>query len=156
MTFFTVLCFLFFVRGIYAYLRSGLNGELIRSIGILIFIFGSLIDKTVLEVFGFIVFNIGWLILATYENQARKEIYRQTTVAERLLGKLPRKQNQSKSQTTYDKVIGIVTGIICLLTALTYYKRTNTIDITDVLFIGMLGFAGVFFIIFSIFKKTQG
>ena len=152
---FIFLCFLFFVRGFYAFQRSGLNGELIRAIGILIFIFGYFIDNTVLEVIGFIVFNVGWLILATYENQARKEIYRQTSVIDRLLGKFPKKQNQAKSQTAYDKLIGVVTGIMCLLSALTYYKRTASLDIADVLFIGMLGFAGIFFVIFSLFKKIQ-
>jgi hypothetical protein len=142
------------MRGLRIYLRSGLKGEIVRTIGILIFIISSIIRNYQWQIVGLVVFNAGWIILVTLEDNTRKEIFRQSTMIERLTGNVPQILSESASATKHNRLIGVLTGICFLLIALTMYKGLSTVDTIEALSIVVLTVGGIFFIIFYLFKKT--
>jgi len=143
------LCF----RGIRIFLRARQTGELIGTAGIIIFVGSYFIQNVTLAIAGFIIFNLGWIYLVTIENDIRKALYRQTTMTQRLSGNIPKIEYNKSSATVYDTASGIITGVICVVLAVILFKKQQTADITDTTFIGMLGFAGGFFVIFSLLKN---
>jgi hypothetical protein len=149
-----ILCALFFARGIRIFLRSGLKGELIRTAGIILFLISYFIHNYLLAIAAFVIFNIGWLILATFENDARREIYKNTTVFNRLIGNIPKIIPRKAAPSTYDRTVGLLTGIICLLLAFILYKRIMPHESIQITFISVLAFGGIFFIVYSLFRRT--
>jgi hypothetical protein len=154
---FIILCFLGALRGIRIYSRTGLNAELVKIAGILILISSFSIDNSALAIIGFVVFNIGFIFEVTIENAFRKELFSQITFTDKLIGDVPRLQYGRTATTKYkyNKSIGLVTGLICLLLGLIYYQRLTKKEITDLIFPGLLAFAGIFFVAFSILQKEK-
>lgn len=152
--FLTVVC-LALIGRLRIYLRTGMKGELLIAIGGVILVLGVLIDNMFLGIGGFIIGNIGLIILATIEHDMRKEIYRQTTLIERLTGNVPKFRLGASSPRTYNRKMGIISGILCIVIALIYYKRQTTSQMIENVFILMLTFSGIFFIVYSLLKKDD-
>ena len=93
----------------------------------------------------------------TFENEFRKELFSQVTFTEKLLGDVPKIKYEKNITTTYkyNKTTGLITGVCCILLSAFYFKRLTKYEITDILFPGLLFFAGIFFVIFSAMKKTK-
>ena len=145
------------LRCLRIYSRTNLNAEIVKAAGILIMIASFSIGGVVLPVIGFIIFNIGFIMTVTFENEFRKELFSRVTFTEKLLGDVP-KIKYSKNITTtykYNKAVGLITGICCILFGLFYFKRLTKYEITDILFPGMLFFAGIFFVLFSALQKSR-
>lgn len=149
-----ICCSFLFLRGVRIFFRTGLKGELVRTIGILIFLIFYIMDNYKGQVAGFVIFSIGWLVLVTFENEIRREMYRQTSIIERLTGNMPKIQPENVISSKYNKTIGILTGIVCLLIAMTMYKRLMTAGVIEIIFIGVLAMGGILFITFNLFKKS--
>ena len=152
--FFVIFVCLLLIGRFRIYLRTGLKGELLITIGGTLLIFGFILDNILLEICGFIVLNIGLIVLTTIESAMRKDIFGQTTVLERLLGNVPIIKKSQYRMPVVRKDIGIYTGIVCLILSIVLYKKLTTYDILEITFIGILASSGIFFIVFSIFKGT--
>jgi len=149
-----LILIIFVLRGLKIYLRTNMKGELVRTIGILIFLIFYGVHNYQGEIAGFIIYCIGWLILYTFENDMRNTLYRQTNILDRLTGNMPKKsENVILMPMKYNKAIGILTGLICLLIALTKYRRLTVVGAIDIIFIGFLTMAGILFIFYNLFKK---
>lgn len=137
-----------------AFFRAGLKGELIRAIGILIILIYFFIQKNFLIIIGLIIFNIGWLILVTFENNKRQEIYKSTTAFDRLIGNVPI-INKKEFPKTYEKKTGVIIGIMCLLLSFIRVVTLKNIDSFEITFWGILAFGGIFLVVFSLFSKPK-
>jgi hypothetical protein len=145
------------LRCLRIYSRTSLNAEMVKAAGLLIMIASFSIGGVVLPITGFIIFNIGYIMAVTFENAFRKELFSQITLTEKLLGDVP-KFKYAKNITTaykYNRTVGLITGGCCVLMGLFYFKRLTKYEITDILFPGMLFFAGIFFVVFSALQKTR-
>jgi hypothetical protein len=151
---FSTFLLLFMIAGIRIYLRTGLKGELIRATGIMLILIAILIDNTISAIIGFIIFNVGWIILVTFEHDMKKEMYRQSTLIERLTGNVPKMSSSPQIPRTYNKKVGIATGILCLFIAFIYYRKLASSDFVEIVFILILALGGIFFIGFSLLKKN--
>jgi len=153
--FLTIVC-LAIIGRLRTYIRTGMKGELLISIGGMILVLGGLIDNWLLGIGGFIIINVGLIILATIEHDMRKEIFRHTTLIERLTGNVPKITSGASFQMTYNKKMGIITGILCIVIALIYYKQQTASEVIETVFILLLAFTGIFFIVFSLLRKDGG
>jgi hypothetical protein len=115
---FLAFCVFFLIAALRTFVRTGLKGELLRICGVVIFLFSYAISNIILGIVGFIIFNIGWIILVTIEHDKRKEIYRQTTFFYRLIGNVPLLREERIFPVAYKPIIGIITGICCILIAI--------------------------------------
>jgi len=150
---FLTLCALFLIGTFRTYLRTELKGELLRTIGIVILLVSYLISDSILGmIIGFVIFNIGWIMLVTVENDKQREIFRQTTIIDRLIGNVPIMRHRKDFPDTYKKGVGILTGIICLLISFIFLKKLKTFEVGEITFIGILIMAGIFFIVYSLIK----
>jgi len=145
--------FLVSIRGIRVYLRTGLKGDLIRSLGIFIFMLSYYVDDIILGIIGFVIFNVGWMILVTFEGELSKEVYGQVTIYKRIIGDFPQILDDKASRNTY-KVMGVTSGVLCLLTAFEFYRQKRN-DIIELVEIGVLIFAGILFISYYLLKKVD-
>jgi len=152
---FSILLALGVLRCLRIYSRTGLNAEIVKAVGLLIMIVSLSVGSDVLPIIGFIIFNIGFIMAVTFENAFRKELFSEMTWNEKLLGDVPKIKYEKSIATTYqyNKTMGIITGVCCVLLALFYFKRLTKYEITDILFPGMLFFAGIFFVLFSVLQK---
>lgn len=152
---FLLICFLFSVRGMRAYLRTGLTSELIQMIGLVMIVLSFLVRGHVLPIMGFVIFNIGYIVAVTFESNIRKEIRNQTSFIDRLVGNVPKILDATRVQSLQDRVIGIASGVICLICSLLVYKRLTTHELTDIVFVIPMACAGVFFILFFLLRKNR-
>jgi len=141
------------IRGIRVYLRTGLKGDLIRSVGIFIFMFSYYVDDIILGIIGFVIFSVGWMILVTFEGELSKELYGQVTIYKRLIGDFPQILDDKASRNAY-KIMGVTSGVLCLLIAFEFYRQ-KTNDIIELVEIGVLIFAGILFIAYYLMKKVD-
>ena len=147
------LCLLISIRGVRIYLRTGLKGELIGGLGISILMLAYFGEDIILVIIGFVISNVGWLILFTYENELCREIYGKATIYERIIGDVPIILNENESRTAF-KLTGVLSGLICFLAAFELYKKPKTNDIVALVEIGVLILAGILFIFYYLFKKV--
>jgi hypothetical protein len=152
-----VLLSLGVLRCLRIYSRTSLNGEIVKAAGLLIIIVALPVGGMALPIAGFVIFNIGYLMAVTFENAFRKEIYSRITFTQRLLGDVPKSQYGRRIRNTYkfNKAVGLLTGMCCMLLGIYYFKGLSKYDITDLLDPGMLFFAGIFFVIFSMAQKKN-
>lgn len=139
------------------YSRTGLNAEIVKAAGILLVIASFSVGGVALPVAGFLIFNIGFIMAVTFENEFRKELFSRVTFTEKLLGDVPKIKYQRSITTTYkyNKTTGLITGGCCVLLSLFYFKKLTKYEITDILFPGILFFAGIFILVFSALQKTR-
>ncbi len=150
---FLLLGVMFLIGTLRTYLRTGLKGELLRTTGILISLLSYFMSKFILGIIiGFVIFNIGWIMLVTVEHDKEREIFRQTTIIDRLIGNVPIIRDRKDFARTYNKTLGVLTGVICLLISFLFIKKLEGFEIERMIFIGILIVAGVFFIVFSLVK----
>jgi len=147
------LCLLFSIRGVRAYLRTGLKGELIRGVGIGILMISFLGEDITLLIIGVVISSIGWLILATFESELCQEIYGKATLYKRIIGDFPNLLNDKAYQKAL-KATGVTAGVLCLLTAFEYYISSKTISSVEVVNIGFLILAGILFLCYYLLKKV--
>lgn len=152
--FFVIFVSLLLIGRFRIYLRTGLKGELLITIGGTLLIFGFILDSIVMEICGFIVLNIGLIVLTTIESAMGKDIFGQTTVLERLFGNVPTIKKNQYRMPVVRKDIGIYTGVVCLILSIVLYKKLSTHGIYEITYIGIMVSAGIFFILFSIFRGT--
>ena len=154
---FEAFVFLFSLRGIRVFLRTGLKGELVRTIGMLILLFFGMLENYQWgAIAGFVIFSIGWIILVTFENDKRNKIFRPLNYVDRLIGNVPKilPENENAVSMKYNKIIGVLSGIAFLLTALILYKRLTTFNVIETSVITIMALWGISFIIFYLFKKS--
>jgi hypothetical protein len=149
---FVPICLFLAIGTFRTFLRAGLKGELIRTTGIVILIVGGFIDNIPMETIGFILFNIGWIILLSFEADKRREIYKQTTIFERLIGNVPLIKDRKGFPKTYKKETGIIVGVVCLLMSFSLINKIKTFDLVEIVYYGILVFAGIYFVVFSFLK----
>jgi hypothetical protein len=135
------------------YFRTGLKGELVLVIGGIIFILGNIINSDLLIICGFLIANIGLIILVTIELGTRREIFRQVSFFDKLIGNVPTLDRVKIPEIK--KEFSISTGIFCLLISGILFSNMDNYDINKIVILGTLVFAGVFFIIFGIVKKNK-
>jgi len=153
--FFIVALSLLLIGRLRSYFRTGLKGELILIIGGIVIIIGGIIDNNWLMMGGFVIGNIGLIILATVESAKRKEIFRNTNLLDRLIGNVPIIKEKQFGPPVVRKDIGIATGVICLVLAFIRYEKLTEYNLHEITVIGLLALSGIFFIIFSIFRGTR-
>jgi len=122
---------------------------------VVIIVIAYIVNSYILAIISVIIFHVGWIILGTFEYGIRREIYYRTTFVERLVGDIPQIIDRKAFPTIYPKTIGIITGIMCFLTAFISYARLKTFSTTDMVFMGILLFWGIFFIIFSLLRNNK-
>ncbi|MEW6296037.1 MAG: hypothetical protein AB1467_07185 [Candidatus Diapherotrites archaeon] len=147
-----VIGLLFSIRGGKIYLRTGLKGELIRAIGIILIMISYHVDDIILGIIGFVIFNVGWLILVTFEGEICKEIYGNVRIYDRIIGNFPQLLDEREVRAA-SKTIGIVSGVLCFISAFEFYKRLESSDIIDIVNIVILIMAGILFVTYFILKK---
>ncbi len=145
------------LRCLRIYSRTGLTAEIVKAAGILLVIASFSFGGVALPVAGFIIFNIGFFMAVTFENEFRKELFGRVTFTEKLLGDVPKIKYERSIATTnkYNKTTGLITGVCCVLLSFFYFKKLAKFEITDILFPGILFFAGIFFLVFSALQKTR-
>lgn len=148
------LCLLVSVRGIRIYLRTGLKGELIGGIGIAILMLGYFGGDIIFVILGFVISNVGWLISFTLEMELRRDIYRKATIYEKVTGDFLKFLNGNESRNAL-KVTGIISGILCFLSAYEFYNRTKSYDIVPFVNIAILIIAGLSLIVYYLMKKDK-
>lgn len=137
------------------FIRTGLRGELIRSIGIASFLISYLANNNVLLIISFIVFNIGWIILVTIELEKRKYVFSNTTIIDRLFGNVPNIRIVKFDYKNFNKTSGVASGVVCILIVVLAFLNKWIISDIDAVFYGMIFFAGIFFIVFSLTIKEK-
>jgi hypothetical protein len=148
------------VRGLRIYARTGLKGELIVATACFIFLLSFYASDTIFMWIAFGMLNVGVIILYTSEKKSVKQIYKGLTLYQRIIGDYP--QILDKNETIMvNKISGVASGIICLLTAIVFYRATTNnimgfINKTtfDLVGIGILTFAGIVLIVFYLVKKS--
>ncbi len=158
----TILGLLVFIRGIRIYSRTGLKGELLIGVAGFIFMLAYQTNDIVLGITGYITINVGILLLYRIEKANWKGIFGKLSSYDRFMGNVPQILNKKESQVSY-KVTGIVSGILCLLMALAFYRKGNTYNIGGLLGeniaafveIGIFVLAGLLLISYYLFKKTE-
>jgi len=148
---FLIIIFLLMIGRIRVFLRTGLKGEFLLVIGCIIFILGNIINSDLLIIAGFIVANIGLIILVSIELGAVREIFRQTSFFERLIGNI-RPINRVKTIEAKSKTL-IPTGILCLLLSLILFSSMDNYEINRMIVFSVLAVGGIVFIIFGIVKR---
>jgi hypothetical protein len=145
------------IRCLRIYSRAGLNAELIKAAGILLMIASFSMSGIALPLAGLIIFNVGFIMAVTFENEFRKDLFSRVTFTKKLLGDVPKIKYEKNITTTYkyNKTTGLITGVCCVLLSLFYFKRLTKYEIIDILFPGMLFFAGFFFVLYSALRKTK-
>lgn len=150
---FLLFCIVFLIGTFRTYLRTGLKGELLRTTGILILLSSYFMSNFLGMIIGFIIFNIGWIMLVTVEHDKKREIFRQTKIIDRVIGNVPMMIDRKDFPRIYNKTLGVLTGVICLLISFLFIKRLDGFELERAVFIGILIFAGVFFVFFSLVKR---
>ncbi|MHB8068512.1 MAG: hypothetical protein ACYDIC_11505 [Desulfobaccales bacterium] len=156
----SVIFLLITMRAIRIYSRTGLKGELIIATAGFIFLLGFYSNDTILMWIAFVILNVGLLILYSSEKHIVRQIYRQLTIYKRLIGDYPQILDENESQRA-NKISGVVSGILCLVTAIELYRiKINNIWVVvdkntfDLIGIGILIFAGISLIVYYSFKKV--
>ncbi len=155
LTFVIIALPLLLIGRLRAYFRTGLKGELIVTIGGGLVIFGMIFDNNWLAMGGFVIGNIGLIILLTVESAKRKEIFRDANLLERIVGNVPVIKEKQFEPAVVRRNIGIPTGVICLVLAFILYDKLTKYNLYEITVISVLAFAGIFFIIFSIYRGTD-
>jgi len=155
---FLILGVLILLRCMRIYERTRLNGELVKAAGISIVILSLSFKGVILPIIGFVIFNVGLLMAATFEYAFRKEVFGQLTFKERIIGDVPRIRYRKYSldnKYNYSRTMGILTAIVCILLGLFFYKRLTKYEMTDLIFPALLLFAGIYFLVFFVLQKTR-
>lgn len=158
---FSVVALFLLIGRLRAYLRTGLKGDLIIVLGIIIFLSGFPIQNSsiglILGAVGFIVINVGLIILGTVERAKVKEIYVGTSIIDRLTGNLTTQYKDKKYPLRVEKSITIKAGIFSIFLAIALYFYEGK-DITGLVIDGILLFGGMAFLIIAFLlgdKKKQ-
>lgn len=156
----SIIFLLITMRAIRIYSRTGLKGELIIATAGFIFLLGFYSNDTILMWIAFVILNIGLLILYSSEKYIVRQIYRQLTIYKRLIGDYPQILDENESQRA-NKISGVVSGILCLVTAIELYRiKINNIWVSvdkntfDLIGVGILILAGILLIVYYSFKKV--
>lgn len=160
--FITVVGILVSIRGIRIYSRTGLKGELLIAVAGFIFALAYQANDVPLGIVGYVLINIGMVILYKSEKIKWKAILGPLTYYNKLVGNVPHTLNEPESRTTY-KVTGVISGILCLLMAFEFFRRLNINDIGELLekdlvglvVIGILILSGLLLIGYYSFKKVE-
>jgi len=154
---FAILFALGLLRCMRVYSRTGLKAELVKAVGISIMILSFSTGSILLMIIGIVVFNVGFMIAVTYENAFRKDLFSQITLKQKLLGDVPRLRYSKDIRTTYkhNRAISLITASCCFLIAFISYRGLTKHAITDLMYPGLLLIGGVFFLLFSVFKKES-
>ena len=149
----TFLCVLFSFRGIKIYLRTGLKGEMIRSVGLYLIILSLMFDNIFFAIVGFTICSIGTLILYSFENDKWNENFGFLNMFDRLTGNVQQSLNKSNSLKSY-KLMSLITGGLCLLTAAGFYVKIDN-NIINTMEVVILFIAGILFIVYYLINKIS-
>lgn len=158
----TAIGLLVSIRGIRIYSRTGLKGELLVAVAGFIFALSYQANDMPLAIIGYIILNIGMLILYKVEKIKWKAIFGKLTYLDKVVGNTPHFLNEKESRTTY-KVTGVISGIFCFLMAFEIYRKVTPTDIGNLLEknlissveIGTFILAGTLLIGYYLFKKVE-
>ncbi len=158
----TVVGLLVSIRGIRIYSRTGLKGELLIGVAGFIFVLAFQTNDIALGIVGYVIINIGMLILYRSEKQKWKAIFGKLTYYDKLVGNTPHILNEKESRTTY-KVTGVISGILCLAMAFEFYRRIEINaaggslgqNFVGLAAIGVFILTGILLIGYYLFKKVE-
>ncbi len=150
-----ILSLLFYFRGIIIYLRSGLKGEFIRSLGIFIFMLSLSFGDFALIAVGVVVFYVGMLALMSNEYEYWKEIFGSLTYYERIIGTIPQLLDENEFRRAFIKVIAVAIGIIFISIIFEIFKKSIANDIAETINLSIIVGAGIFFIFYTVLKKMR-
>ena len=148
------------MRGLRIYARTGLKGELLVATACFVFLLSFFARDTIFMWIAFAMLNIGTIILYTSEKNKVKQIYKGLVIYKRIIGDYPQTIDEHESQRV-NKVSGVASGILCLLTAIIFYRATTkhvsgfaAMNTFDLIGFGILVFAGILLSVFYLFKKV--
>jgi len=155
-------CFLIIIRGVRIYPRTGIKGELIIALSGFILLLSYYAGDAILGIIGFVIFNVGLLILYTFESHIEREIHGQLPIYKRIIGDFPQLLDEKASRKAF-RVMGVTSGILSLLTAFEFYRRfktKNIVELVDVktfylVEIGIFIFGGILLILYYSLKKAD-
>ena len=128
------------------YMRTGLKGELIATIGGVLVAIGMIINIDLPALGGRVVGSIGLMILATVENARRNEIFRGVSVWNRFVGNVAVSDKGQEGPPHARTNLTITTGVISIFMALIMYRNMPEHGPYDVAVPGLLGVAGIWFV----------
>jgi hypothetical protein len=147
----TIVGLLVSVRGIRIYSRTGLKGELLIAVAGFVFVLAYQANDMTLGIIGYIIINIGMVILFKTEKIKWKAVFGPLNYYGRLVGNVPQILNEKESRNAY-KVTGIISGILCLLMALEFYRRLKVNNIGELLDTNISGLVEIGFFILAGFS----
>jgi hypothetical protein len=135
------------------YMRTGLEGELIATIGGALVAIGAIVDSDWPALGGLVVGSIGLMMLATVENGRRNEIFRGVSVWNRFVGNVAVSDKGREGPPHARTHLTIATGVISIFMALIMYRNMPEHGLYDVAVPGLLGAAGIWFVTWAMLRK---
>lgn len=135
------------------YARTGLKGDLLVGIGSGVLVLSFAIANMLVAIIGFVAVNVGFAMLATVEYEKRREIFRQTSVWDRLIGNVPEIKPRDGSDTVPSNA-SLATGLACIVLGIAYLLRSKGNVVEEVFGVVMIG-AGVWFVAFHFFGRRK-